>query len=84
MFIRVVKRNLKTDIAFDFKLLESYRSEGLQPRHRFIKGWTIKQSDIWCMGDIFLDDVKYDLDLAGFSCKEIKKIVASIRKKLKK
>ena len=84
MFIRLIKRKLKTDIAFDFKLLESYRSEGHPPKHRFIKGWTIKKSDIWSIGDILLDDVEFDLDLAGFDRKEIEKLIASIRKKLKK
>lgn len=64
--------------------MESYRLEGLSPKHRFIKGWTIKKSDIWSMGDIFLDDVEFDLDLAGIDRKEIKKIIASIRKELRK
>jgi len=83
MFIRLIKRKLKTDIAFDFKLLESYRSDGQPPKHRFIKGWTIKKSDIWSIGDLLLDDVKFDLDLEGIDRKEIQKLIASIRKKLK-
>lgn len=83
MFIRAIKRKLKTDTAFDFKLLQSYRPEGSTPKHKFIKGWTIKKSDIWTMGDIFLDDIEFDLDLAGIKRNEIRKIVSSIRKKLK-
>lgn len=82
MFIRTIKRKLKTDTAFDFKLLESYRQAGSPPKHKFIKGWTIKKSDIWAMGDIFVDDIEFDLDLAGMSRSEIRKIIASIRKKL--
>jgi hypothetical protein len=84
MFIRLIKRSLKRDTAYDFKLLESYRAEGLPPKHRFIKGWTIKKSDIWAMEDIFLDDIEFDLDLSGVNRKEIKKIISSIRKRLKK
>ena len=50
MFIRVVKRKLRYDVALDFKLLESYRPAPDQPpKHRFLKNWTIRQDDIWAM-----------------------------------
>jgi len=63
MFIRVVRRKLKYDIALDIKLLESYRPTPEQaPKHKFMKNWSIRQGDIWAMGDTFLDDVVCDLD----------------------
>ena len=63
MFVRVVKRKLRNDVALDFKLLESYRPElGQTPRQRFLKQWTIRKDDIWAMGDMLLEDVEFDLD----------------------
>ena len=84
MFIRVVRRKLRDDIALDIKLLESYRPTPEQaPKHRFVKSWTIRQGDIWAMGDAFLDDVEWDLDyLAPKS--EQKKILAKVRKILRR
>ncbi len=62
MFIRVVKRKLRQEMALDFKLLESYRPAPDQPpKHRFLKNWTIRQDNIWAMGECLVDNIEYDL-----------------------
>ena len=84
MFIRVIRRKLKHDIALDIKLLESYRPTPEQaPKHKFVKNWTIRQSDIWAMGDTFLDDVEWDLDNLAQE-NEQKKILAKVKKVLRR
>ena len=84
MFIRVVRRKLRDDIALDFKLLESYRPTPEQaPKHRFLKSWTIRQSDILAMGDTFLDDVEWDLDIL-MPKMEQKKILAKVKQALRR
>ncbi len=84
MFIRVVRRKIRDDIALDIKLLESYRPTPEQaPRHKFLKGWTIRQGDVLAIGDAFLDDVEWDLDnLAPKS--EQKKILAKVKRVLRR
>jgi anion-transporting ArsA/GET3 family ATPase len=84
MFIRVVGRKLKYDTALDIKLLESYRLTPEQaPKHRFVKNWTIRQSDIWAMGDTFLDDVEWDLDMLAPESEQ-KKILAKVKQILRR
>jgi hypothetical protein len=84
MFIRVVRRKLRDNVALDIKLLESYRPTPEQaPKHRFVKNWTIRQGDIWAMGDTFLDDVEWDLDnLAPEG--EQKKILTKVKQALRR
>ena len=84
MFIRVVRRKLKYDMALDIKLLDSYRPTPKQtPKHKFVKSWTIRQGDIWGIGDAFLDDVEWELDnLAPKS--EQKKILAKVKQVLRR
>jgi hypothetical protein len=84
MFIRVVRRKLKYGIALDIKLLESYRPTPDQaPKHKFVKNWTIRQGDIWGMGDIFLDDVEYDLDILAPESEQ-KTILAKVKQVLRR
>jgi len=84
MFIRVVRRKLKYDIALDIKLLESYRPTPEQtPRHKFVKNWSIRQGDIWAMGDTFLGDVEWDLDMLAPESEQ-KKILAKVKQILRR
>jgi|GEM_PF-2305844 hypothetical protein len=84
MFIRVVRRKIRDDIALDIKLLESYRPAPEQaPKHRFVKNWTIRQGDIWAMGDTFLDDVEWDLDYLAPKGEQ-KKILAKVKQTLRR
>jgi hypothetical protein len=84
MFVRVVKRKLRDDVALDFKLLESYRPEpGHTPKQRFLKQWTIRKDDIWAMSDMFLDDVEFDLDYLA-PVNEQKKILGVVKKILRR
>jgi hypothetical protein len=86
MFVRVVERELKDDMALDFKLLESYRPAPDQhPKHRFLKGWTIRQGDIKFWGkDNFLDDVERDLEYSELARGDQKKALVAVRKALRR
>jgi len=86
VFVRFKKRKLKSSTALDIILLKSYRPvPGQRPTHKFIKQWTIRKSELYSADRraCFVDDIKYDLSLAGIDAKEIKKILASVRKKLR-
>jgi len=86
MFIRVVKRKLKNDIALDFKLLESYRSEpGAAPKHRHKKTWVIRQSDVGFKydQDRLLEDIECDLAYYDLPKAKQTKLVSAVKKKLK-
>ncbi len=84
MFIRVVKRKLRYDVALDFKLLESYRPAPDQPpKHRFLKNWTIRQDDIWAMGEYLVGDIEYDLFTLAPD-HEQKKILTQVKKALRR
>jgi hypothetical protein len=83
MFVRVVKRKLRYDMALDFKLLESYRPAPSQPsKHRFLKNWTIRQGCLAWDKDDFLDDVEYDLDYIGLPSSKQKKALSAVKKAL--
>ncbi len=85
MFIRVVERQLKFDVALDFKLLESYRPAPDQPpKHRFIRQWTVRQHDLKLWGkDSFLRDVERDLEYSDLPKGEQKKALSAVRKALR-
>jgi hypothetical protein len=83
MFVRVVKRRLRDDVALDFKLLESYRpAPGQPPKHRFLKSWTIRQSDLAWDRDDFLSDVELDLEYSGLAKSVQKKALSAVKKAL--
>jgi hypothetical protein len=48
-----------------------------------VKNWTIRQSDIWAMGDTFLDDVEWDLDMLAPESGQ-KKILAKVKQILRR
>jgi len=84
MFVRIKKRCLKYDVAIDILLLESFRDDLGKSKHRFIKQFTKRQSELntndrkkW-----FLEDIEYDLQYVVFDPGEIQKILHSIRKLL--
>lgn len=86
MFVRFKKRKLKSGTALDIILLKSYRpAPGQRSTHKFIKQWTIRKSELYSADRRawFVDDIKYDLNLAGIDVQETKKILASVRKKLR-
>jgi hypothetical protein len=86
MFVRIVKRYLKYDTALDFKLLKSYRpSPDQPPKHRFLKNWTIRQSDLkfWGKGS-FLGDVERDLEYSDMSRGDQKKALSAVKKALQR
>jgi hypothetical protein len=63
MFIRIIKRQLNTDVAIDFKLLMSFRDEDCKTKHKHIKTWTIRNSHL-CFRQTclqFIEDVRWDL-----------------------
>jgi hypothetical protein len=84
MFVRVVKRRLRDDLALDFKLLESYRpAPGQPPKHRFLKSWTIRQGDLaWDRND-FLGDVELDLEYSGLARISQKRALSAVKKALR-
>lgn len=82
MFVRLKKRKLKYDTAIDILLLESYRDEEGQPKHKFIKQFTKRLSEIntadrkqW-----FIDDIECDLVYVLFDNTELQKILHRIKK----
>ncbi len=84
MFVRVVKRRLRDDVALDFKLLESYRpAPGRSPKHRFLKNWTIRQGDLVWERDDFLSDVELDLEYSGLTRSAQKKALSAVKKAMR-
>ena len=64
MFIKIKQRKLRDDTAIDVLLLSSYRESGsAMPKHRFIKQWTIRKSDLVLPNrrQWFMENVEYDL-----------------------
>lgn len=53
------------------------------PKHRFLKNWTIRQDDIWAMGEYLVDDIECDL-FALAPEHEQKKILIQVKKALRK
>ena len=84
MFIKIKQRKLQCDTAIDVLLLSSYRASGAnQPKHRFIKQWTTRKSDLvrpnrrqW-----FLDDVEYDLTTLVPDCEKRQEILIALQRK---
>ena len=84
MFVRVVKRRLRDDVALDFKLLESYRpAPGQPPKHRFLKSWTIRQGGLARDRDDFLSDVELDLEYSGLARISQKRDLSAVKKALR-
>ena len=82
MFVRLKKRKLKYDTAIDILLLESYRDVAGQPRHKFIKQFTKRLSELntadrkqW-----FIDDIECELVYVIFENAELQKILRRIKK----
>jgi hypothetical protein len=82
VFVRFKKRKLKYDTAIDILLLESYRDEAGQPKHKFIKQFTKRLSEVntadrkqW-----FIDDIECDLVYVIFDNTELQKILCRIKK----
>lgn len=83
MFVRTKKRKLKNDTALDVMLLESvWIVTKKASKHRFLKQWTIRKSDIWSIGDSWLSDVAWDLSNCCDNA-TAKKILSSVRKKMR-
>jgi len=82
MFVRVKKRKLKYDTTIDILLLESYRDNAGQPKHKFIKQFSKRLSEIGTVDrkQWFIEDIQYDLIDLNFEDSEVQKIICSIKK----
>lgn len=63
MFIRIMQRQVDHDVAFDFKLLESYRDIDGKTRQKHIKTWTYRESHMkFRQASLqFIEDFRWDL-----------------------
>lgn len=63
MFIRIMQRQIAEDVAYDFKLLKSYRDTDGKPRQQHIKTWTYRKSCTQFRQESlqFIEDFRWDL-----------------------